>query len=40
MLGTQYGPVATRFSFYSRDPITFFADSRDPNRVPKTLKKT
>jgi len=33
MLGTGYGPVATRFS-NSRDPI--FSDSRDLNQVPKT----
>jgi len=42
MLGTQYGPVGTRFSD-SRNPMKIFSDSRDPifnsrdpNRAPKT----
>ena len=47
MLDTWNGPIGTRFLCSRdpilsdfRDPMIIFADFRDPNRVPKTLKKT
>jgi len=35
MLDTRYGPVGTQFLLLQGPDDNFFADSRDPNRVPQ-----